>query len=335
MALVPRARLIWALRWLAVLGLARIAVRRFLKANRYRRMLEKEGLGRSVLITGAAGGVGKAAMKLFADMRWRVFAVDINSEGLESARQELTAAAAARVVCLATDVTNEASCQKLLEAVEDHVQGSASGLDALVNCAAIALTVPALGVDFNRLNLQFQVNFLSVVRLTNLFHRLLIKGSTGGTIVNVGSVGGTVCWPYQGLYSPSKFALSAFSDSVRRESKASGVNLRVVEIAPGAIDTPLAHNQLESSKRWIENNPGNAFVSGARFSSDLHNAVPVETFAPIFMVTPSQVAESIYAASVDYSPPAKDYVMTPAFGIIFNLLRYLPTSIADRLVVCI
>jgi len=333
--MVSMARIMWVLKWLAGVGLLRVALRRFLKAKRYQRMLEEEGNGRSVLITGAAGGVGKETVRLFAEKRWRVFAVDVNSQGLESAKGELSAAAAARVTCLATDVTDPASCEKLFQEVESNVQGSSSGLDALVNCAAIALTMPALGVEYDRLNLQFQVNFLSVVRLTNLFHRLLIKGASGGAIVNVGSVGGVVCWPYQGLYSPSKFALSAFSDSVRREAKASGLNLRVTEVAPGAVNTPLAHNQLESSRKWIENNQDNAFVSGAKFSSDLHNSVPVETFAPVFMVTPQQVAESIYAAAADPNPPAKDYIMTPAFGLIFNLLRYLPTCLADRLVVCI
>lgn len=178
---------------------------------------------RSILITGAAGGLGGAAVERFAAGGWRVAAADL----------ETPRVAAPDALALAMDVTDDESVESALRQVE---RWAPDGLGAVATFAGIGCIGPLMDVPLASFQRVFDVNVLGTHRTVRATWRLVDRA--GGRILVIGSEAG---WqhalPLNGPYAMSKHAIEAYADTLRRELMFVGVD--VVLLQPGPFRSPM------------------------------------------------------------------------------------------------
>jgi NAD(P)-dependent dehydrogenase (short-subunit alcohol dehydrogenase family) len=186
---------------------------------------------KSVLLTGTSTGIGRAAAEMLAGRGYRVLATMRTPEK----GQDLAQAAKANgwdLTVLPLDVRDDASVRTALEQAGD--------IDVLVNNAGFEVWGPLEEMTVDDLKDQFETNVYGPFRLiTAVLPRMRQRG--GGVIVNVSSVAGRVSAPLNGLYSASKFALEALSETIHYEAGHFGVRCHIVE--PGGVATPFPDNR--------------------------------------------------------------------------------------------
>jgi NAD(P)-dependent dehydrogenase (short-subunit alcohol dehydrogenase family) len=228
---------------------------------RFRSFLKMKGIDKTAIITGGASGLGYETCKLFASNGWRVIALDINAEGLEELQK-----ISPLIVGYVVDISSVQSIDELLENLSKDSNILKNGVDTLVNCAGLAVPGPCLGVSWDRMELQFRVNVIGAMYLTRKIIPHLLHKNSGASIVNISSMAGVVAWPWQGAYTPSKFAFGGFTDVLRREVLASGLKLRISSINPGGILTPLSKvifSSLSLSFSVLTASPSRVFHSNS------------------------------------------------------------------------
>jgi NAD(P)-dependent dehydrogenase (short-subunit alcohol dehydrogenase family) len=184
---------------------------------------------RVMLITGAAGGVGRATVTFFAEAGWRVIGVDRADFGPGFPDQGL-------FIC--ADISNPAE----LAGVYAQAHGFSACLDAVVNNAAIQISKPLLETTVEEWDLAMASNLRSVFLGTKLAHPLL-KAAGGGAIVNVSSVHAVATSVNVASYAASKGGLLALTRAMAIEFAPD--NIRVNAILPGAVDTPMLRSGLD------------------------------------------------------------------------------------------
>ncbi|MCH9686514.1 MAG: SDR family oxidoreductase [Deltaproteobacteria bacterium] len=197
---------------------------------------------KSVVITGAGSGIGRACAVWMAQQRWRVFAGVRDADAGAALRD----AAPEHIVPLVLDVTQSDQLKAAADTVRDAV-GSA-GLDGLVNNAAVGWSTPIELVPIEDLRAHFEVNVFGVVATTQAFAPALRDAA--GRIINVSSMAGTITGPLWGAYTASKFALEAVTDSLRHELQPWGV--QTCAVVPGVVRTPLWDKAERASLRAME-----------------------------------------------------------------------------------
>ncbi|KAL4965376.1 SDR family oxidoreductase [Aspergillus stella-maris] len=185
----------------------------------------------SVLITGcASGGIGNALALEFHKHDLRVFATARDAKSLEDL-------ASLGIETLSLTVDDEDSVQLCFAEVERRLEDK--GLDYLVNNAGRNYTVPATEVDLSEVRTTFEVNFFAVVYMCKAFTPLLIRSK--GTIVQIGSVAGTIPYVFGSIYNASKAALHSYSDTLRVELAPFGVN--VTTVVTGGVQSRIARTK--------------------------------------------------------------------------------------------
>ncbi|MFI6006339.1 SDR family NAD(P)-dependent oxidoreductase [Streptomyces sp. NPDC051366] len=188
--------------------------------------------GRSVVVTGATGGIGAATAVRLAGLGWDV----IGTARSQAKADVLVAAAAGEGLTLRTvvlDVADPVSCQEVMARIEEMTSG---GVWAVVNNAGVPQAGSVEDVSDEQARHLLEVNLLGAMRIC----RLALPGMRrrgGGRIVNVSSGLGRVPWPLGGWYSASKHALSAITHCLRVETAHAGVRVSLVE--PGAFATAM------------------------------------------------------------------------------------------------
>jgi NAD(P)-dependent dehydrogenase (short-subunit alcohol dehydrogenase family) len=195
---------------------------------------------RSIVITGASTGIGRACTERFHRLGWRVFA-GVRKEADAAILREATSD---RTTPIMLDVTRQELIDEAARRVSEAV--GEAGLQGLVNNAGIGVGGPVEGLELEALRRQFEVNVFGQVRVSQVFLPLLRSGS--GRIVNMSSVAGKVAQPFMAPYCGSKHALEAFTDSMREELRPWGIHVAAVE--PGVVKTPIwdkARNRAEEA----------------------------------------------------------------------------------------
>lgn len=203
--------------------------------------------GKSVVITGAASGIGRALARAAAAQGARLLLADVDDEPLAVLAQALQADGAS---CLAQpcDVARPAD----LQALADTAQRAFGGTDLLINNAGVSLVSPVAGMPLADAHWLMDINFWGVVHGCQAFMPQL-QARPGSTIVNLSSVFAMVSMPTQGLYNASKAAVRAFSDALREELRDSGVNLLCVH--PGGVRTAIARRARLGDIRAVADSP--------------------------------------------------------------------------------
>ncbi|WP_166240516.1 SDR family NAD(P)-dependent oxidoreductase [Paenibacillus turpanensis] len=179
--------------------------------------------GKIVVVTGAAGGIGAAAVKRFASEG----AVVIATGRTEAKLAPLVGTAAEAVVL---DVTSDEEVQNVISRIE-HTYGR---IDVLVNNAGYGIFESVLEGTIENFESMMNVNYLGTVRCTKaVMEGMMSRGS--GHIVNVASLAGKVATSKSSGYSATKHAVLGFTNALRQESVPFGI--RVTAINPGPVDT--------------------------------------------------------------------------------------------------
>lgn len=187
---------------------------------------------RIVLITGAAGGIGRATVKLFHEKKWLVIGVDrANFEG-EFPVEGLF---------IQADISDPNQLTEIYQKVKQFT----NSLDAVVNNAALQVVKPLLETSVEEWDAVMASNLRSVFLGAKLSHPLL-KNHGGGAIVNVSSVHAIATSPNVSSYAASKGGLLALTRSMAIEFAKD--NIRVNAILPGAVDTPMLSAHLDQAR---------------------------------------------------------------------------------------
>ncbi|GJQ36487.1 MAG: short-chain dehydrogenase [Anaerolineaceae bacterium] len=178
---------------------------------------------RTILITGAAGGIGRAAVALFTQKGWRVIGVDRSDFGADFPRNGLF-------------IRSDIARAEEMEGIFEKVKAVTDSLDALVNNAAVQVAKPLVETSVEEWDAVMAANLRSVFLGVKLAHPLL-KAGKGGSIVNVSSVHAVQTSANIAAYAASKGGLLALTRAMAIEFAPD--NIRVNAILPGAVDTPM------------------------------------------------------------------------------------------------
>lgn len=181
---------------------------------------------RVVIITGAAGGIGRASARIFSEAGWTVVGVDKNK------RMDLSGVSH----FIQADISRPDTPKQIL----DEVFAEEERLDALINNAAIQICKPLVETSLSEWDLTMASNLRAVYLLSVAVYPLLKK--SGGAIVNVSSVHAVATSPGLGAYATSKGALVALTRAMALEFAQD--NIRVNAILPGAVDTEMLRASL-------------------------------------------------------------------------------------------
>lgn len=268
----------------------------------------------AVLVTGASSGIGRACALDLEGAGYLVFA-GVRSETDAAA---LRAEAGPGLVPLQLDVRDDDSINAAIEAVKAKV-GDA-GLYGLVNNAGISASGPLEFLDISDLRNVLEVNLLGPFRMTRGCLPLLRRAN--GRVVNIGSGEAALATPANGAYCMSKFALEAFSDSLRMELAPSGV--RVVVVEPGGTDTRILE---KVSARFHE--VRSSLPAGGR---ELYlDSIDARARMPdgAKLLPPEAVARVVRRALLAGRPKARYFAGLDVRGA-FLLGRFVPAAARDR-----
>ena len=188
--------------------------------------------GRTVLVTGAGSGIGRATLLRFAEAGATVIAADINTEAAERAAG-LAEHFGGRALAYSVDVGDAESMQTLADASARDTDG----VDVMINNAGIGVSGAFLQTQDADWEQILNVNLWSVVRGTRLFAQQMVERGNGGHIVNLASMAAYTPLPDMSAYATTKAAVRMLSDCVRMELQPHGI--RVSCICPGVVDTPI------------------------------------------------------------------------------------------------
>ena len=187
--------------------------------------------GKVALVTGASSGIGEATAIALAEAGAAVAIGARRRDRLDGLATKL-ADAGARVLALDLDVTDEAACRDAVTRTREEL----GGLDVLVNNAGVMLLGTIVGADPEDWRRMMDTNVLGLMYMTHAaIDGMVEQGS--GDVVNISSVAGRTARAGAGVYNASKWAVNAFSESLRQEVTARGVRISLVE--PGAVETEL------------------------------------------------------------------------------------------------
>jgi NADP-dependent 3-hydroxy acid dehydrogenase YdfG len=205
--------------------------------------------GKVALVTGASSGIGEATAVALAEAGAAVAIGARRKDRLDSLSARLRESGA-RVLQLDLDVTEEAACAEAVRRTREEF----GGLDVLVNNAGVMLLGTIVGADPEDWRRMLSTNVLGLMYMTHAaIDGMVEQGS--GDIVNISSVAGRTARKGAGVYNASKWAVNAFSESLRQEVTGRGVRISLVE--PGAVATELSSHitqeeAREASRRMAE-----------------------------------------------------------------------------------
>ena len=230
---------------------------------------------KNVLVTGAAGGMGRAVMERFARGGWRVFAADrIAVEPREN------------VTPLQMDVTDEASVSAAVAAVSAETES----LDLIVHLAGIYALDSLLEMppaDFERV---FRVNLGGAFLVNRTFQPLLQAGARVILVTSELAVRDPL--PFTGVYAVAKAALDRYAYSLRMEWQLLGVTVSVLRA--GAVDTGMLGDSTRSLDAFCENT--SLYACNAKRFRNIVDRVEARK------VPPAKVAAKLYAIAQKSHP---------------------------------
>lgn len=195
--------------------------------------------GKTILVTGAASGIGLAATKRLLESGAQIVATDINERALAGA-EDLVSSDIHRVV---HDVASPQDWQR----VADEIAQKFGRIDGLVNNAGIMLTKPFADTHLEEYRRVMSINvesvWLSVQTMLPLLKNSANANKAGGTIVNISSIYGQIAGPMHAAYCASKGAVRLLTKALAVEL--APLRIRVNSIHPGPVDTPLGMGGLQ------------------------------------------------------------------------------------------
>lgn len=206
---------------------------------------------KAILVTGATTGIGRVTAEHLASQGYFVYAGARKDADMEALNK------IDNIMAVRLDVTKQDQIDAAVKLIEDQGRG----LWGLVNNAGVAVFSPQTVAKEADLEFMFDVNVFGVFRVTQAFVPMIIESK--GRIVNISSVSGILSAPVAGIYSGTKHALEAMTDSLAMELRDLGVHVAAVnpgEFASAAFakdcrrmldETEADWGHLEDTRQWF------------------------------------------------------------------------------------
>jgi NAD(P)-dependent dehydrogenase (short-subunit alcohol dehydrogenase family) len=264
--------------------------------------------GRTIVITGASSGIGKATARLFADKGWNVVATMRNPAG------ETDLPETARLKRVALDVQDEASPRAAVAAAIEAF----GRIDVWLNNAGYGAFGPVEAGTRAQIQRQFDVNVFGLIACVQAVAPHF-RANRAGVLINVSSIGGLLTVPAYGVYNASKFAVEGLSEGLWYELGTFGVRVKLIE--PGAIRTDFGGRSMDA---WdISAVPAYAgFMAKVKATRDRYTKNSA---------SPELVAGVIHEAATDPSDRLR-YLVGPDAKQIWPLRRWLGYRAQMRIV---
>ena len=238
--------------------------------------------GTTVLVTGAATGIGAAIAETFSTAGASVFLTDID----DVAGEEMTAGLRNRGLeahYKHLDVSNEDEWETVIQTIT-----SESGLDVLVNNAGVTMGGSLETTDFDSWRVIMEVNLDGT--FLGIKHGILAMKKQGGIIINIGSITGQQAFTFVGPTAASKAGVRSLTKTAALECSRLGYNIRVNSINPGAVETGLWTEQGWSSSSSYKDHEAQA-------REEILSEIPLNRFS-----SPSEIAScALFLASPEAS----------------------------------
>lgn len=196
--------------------------------------------GKNVFLTGATGGIGGCIAKVLAEKGANIALVGRNSERL-SATKAVCEKSDCKVIGIEADLT----CEDDIKRAVKEAEAVLGPIDILINNAGAMSFGPVAACSDEEIRKVIMSNIYGPVRLIREALPGMLERKKG-LIVNIGSIFGSLSFPYFGVYSASKCAIRGFSEALRREVLGKGV--KVSYIAPRGTKTSQSESFLKMAK---------------------------------------------------------------------------------------
>lgn len=269
---------------------------------------------RTILITGCSSGIGQVAAHQMRGRGWRVFPTARKQADVDKLRAEGFEA-------FLLDYEQPDTIRSALQSVLDLTGGR---LDALFNNGAYAIPGAVEDIPVEGLRTLFQANFFGWHELTQPVIKLM-RAQGHGRIVQCSSILGFIAMKYRGAYTASKFALEAYSDTLRQELHGTGIHVSLIE--PGPIATRFTPNSLANFDRWIGEEGMKVSPHEQTYRTRrkrMENGEP-----GFFKLGPGAVVEKLIHA-VEAKRPKPRYAVTIPTIALGIIKRFLSTGMLDR-----
>lgn len=275
-------------------------------------------LEKSIVITGASSGIGRATALRLARKGWRVFAAVRQAADAGALESEAQGGLETTIL----DVTDPESIARAARDIDQRLAGA--GLDALFNNAGIGTVAPVEHMPLGKLREIFETNLFGQIAIIQAF--LPMIRAAKGRIINNGSVGDHLTPPFAGALSSSKAAFASMSAALRLELAPQGIAVALIE--PGSIASPAVEKTLGGVEQTIAglSPDGVSLYAGAlrrmarRFGQNERSGSPPET-----------VAEVVERALTDLHPSTRYPAGKDAFKLGL-LARLLPERLLDLVI---
>ncbi|PTS97744.1 short-chain dehydrogenase/reductase [Pedobacter sp. HMWF019] len=198
---------------------------------------------KTIFITGASTGLGKATAKLFAAKGWKVIAT------MRKPENEKELSVTDHISLLPLDVTNP---NQITDAVQKAI--ALGPVDVVFNNAGYGLMGPLESTTDEQLVRQLDTNILGVIRVTQAFIPYF-REKKAGLFISTTSIGGLITFPFSSVYHATKWALEGWSESMAFELGKIGVCIKTV--SPGGIKTDFLSRSADMSthpvyQKWVD-----------------------------------------------------------------------------------
>ncbi len=271
---------------------------------------------KTVLVTGASSGIGRATVLRLDWAGWKVFAGVRKEEDAAALRAE----GSERLEPVMLDVLDP----EAIAAAAERVGAEPGGLDGLVDNAGAAVAGPLEALPIEDFRRQVELNLTAQLAVTQAM--LPAIRVARGRVVLISSMGGRVALPMTGAYHAAKYGLEGLGDSLRQELAPWGI--KVVLVEPGSIDTPIWSSGEKDAER--------IFADAPPRMRELYEGM-VERYRQVVKdtaergVPPEKVAARIEHALETRWPRAR-YLVGLDAQVMARLKPLLPTPVFDRLI---
>ncbi|MFA7168070.1 MAG: SDR family oxidoreductase [Sphaerochaetaceae bacterium] len=263
--------------------------------------------GKNILITGASSGIGLASAKLFASKGYNVWGIarkvpDLHLSGIR--------------FCV-MDVTDEKQVESVVANIETEAFSlTGHHLSIVLDCAGNGITGSAEATPTEMVRRQMEVNFFGTLTV-NRAALPYLRQEPRSLVMMISSVAGRISVPFQGHYSCSKYALEAYGEALRMESRRFGVHVAMIE--PGDTSTGFTKNRIIAEPK---ESPYRKMVEKTtkKIADDELSGAKAESVAK----TALRIAGSRHV-------PVRRAVGFVSKLELF-LIRFLPSSLVDRIV---
>jgi short-subunit dehydrogenase len=270
---------------------------------------------KSILITGCSTGIGWCAAETLHKRGYQVFATARKTADLEKL-------SALGVTSIKLEMDNSQSVQQAFNTVLEKTGGT---LDALFNNVGYALPGAVEDLTREMMRTQFEANVFGLMELTNLIVPVMRKQGHGRIIHNT-SILGVITMPYRGNYNASKFALEAYTSTLRQELR--GTDIKVCIIAPGPIASQFRNTAQQS---FTDNLSDKASVHSTNYQKMLKHFNQSSDSEQRLTLPPDAVVAKLIDALESKHPQTRYYVGLPAHLFAW-LRRLLPEPALDWII---